>query len=348
MGTGFAAVMAACVPNPCAPATCPAGPPTQLGIFTPLFNGVTDAGYVTTEATALGVKTVRVSQAVDSDAIRPAFATFAQRGVKVVMTAVNDQQPDGTGNNPAHPPVTLDELATYRVRLDHILDTVPAPTLLMVENEENAANFFAGTMAQYRAELDAAVEVGHAHGVKVTDGAITSDPLALLTWQDYKDRGLDAQADDFAARAFAAPAKAWILRDLRKVPFTGLSRASLQTSWDKAKQLVPLLAGSAADFVDFHWYIDDDQALREAVEYLQRATGKPAVTTEIGQYDTTGSVVTGHLGKVVEALHLPLVLWFDWDGDPAMGLHDPGHPGQLRSNGTAFKNYVSQHAGQIL
>jgi hypothetical protein len=341
----FGVLAASCEPNPCAPVACPAGPPSRVGIFTPLFTNLTDANYVNTEARALGVQTVRATQAVDSSTLRSAFNQFTAKGLRFVMTAVNDQQPDGTGNNPAHPPVTADEIATYQARLGTILDSGAAPVVLMVENEENAANFFAGTMEQYRGELDAAIEVAHARNIQVTDGAITSDPLALLTWQDYKDRGLDAQADDFASRAFAN--KPGVLADLRKVPFAGLTNRGLQTAWEKAKELVPLLAGSRVDFVDFHWYIDDDQALKEAVDFLQRATGKPAITTEIGQHNTSASVVTGHLGKVVQALHLPLVLWFDWDGIPALGLHTPGSPGVLRDNGTAFKNYVNNHRDSV-
>lgn len=333
----------ACAPGPCGGVPCPPGPPTRLGIFTPLFNGLIDADYVVTEANALGVTTVRASQAVDGPTVRPAFATFAKRGMQVVVAALNDQQPDGTGNNPAHPPVTPEELTTYRSRLGTKLDAIAPPVVVQVENEEVAANFFAGTMPEYMGELNAAVDVAHARNLKVTNGGITTDPLALLVWRDYKDRGLDAQADDFASRAFATPAKAWILRDLRRNPFTGLSRASLQTAWDKATALVPLLAASNVDYVNFHWYTDDDQALREAVEYLRRATHKPVVTTEIGQHNATKSVVTGHLGKLIEALHLPLVIWFDFDGDPAVGLHDIGSPGVLRPNGDAFKSYVTLH-----
>ncbi len=118
---------------------------------------------------------------------------------------------------------------------------------------------------------------------------------------------------------------------------------SLQTAWNKATELVPLLASSNVDYVDFHWYIDDDHALQEVVEYLQRATNKPAITTEIGQHNTTTSVPTGHLGKLVQALHLPIVIWFDWDGIPAMGLHEPGSPGARRDNGAVFKSYVARH-----
>jgi hypothetical protein len=69
------------------------------------------------------------------------------------------------------------------------------------------------------------------------------------------------------------------------------------------------------------------------------------VTTEIGQQNTTPSVVTGHLGKLVQALHLPIVIWFDADGIPALGLHDS--PGVLRPNGTAFKTYVDAHTDLV-
>ncbi len=99
------------------------------------------------------------------------------------------------------------------------------------------------------------------------------------------------------------------------------------------------------DYVNFHWYEDDSQALHEAVEYLRRATGKAVITTEIGQHNTDPAVVSGHLKAVVEQLRLPVVLWFDADGIPAMGLHDA--PGELRPNGMTFKYYVAAHDNLI-
>jgi hypothetical protein len=195
-------------------------------------------------------------------------------------------------------------------------------------------------MSDYINELNATVEVAHARNVKVTNGGITSSPVALLTWQDFKERGLDAAADDFAVRVFGDQPR--ILQDLRTEPFAGLRSASLQAAWDRAKQLIPMFRQSRMDYVNFHWYEDNSQALREAVEYLRRATGQPIVTTEIGQHNTNPDVVTGHLTTLVDQLHLPLALWFDADGIPAMGLHD--EPGQLRPNGEAFKSYVASHA----
>jgi hypothetical protein len=286
------------------------------------------------------VHTVRMSQNVGQPA-RTAFGAFARNGMDVVATMINDPQPDGQGHNPAHPPDTPAELATYRQQLAGILDSVSPPKLVQVENEEVSTNFFVGSMSDYVNELNAAVEVAHARGIKVTNGGITDNPVALLVWQDYKDRGLDAKADDFASRAFSTPSEAWILHDLRAEPFTGLSRQGLQDSWDRAEELIAAFRQSAMDYVNFHWYTDDPEALRETAEYLARVTFKPVVTTEIGQHNTIPSVVTGHLGAAGADLHLPLVLWFDWDGDPAMGLHTPGSPGALRPNGEAFRDWVA-------
>ena len=116
-------------------------------------------------------------------------------------------------------------------------------------------------MAQYVAQLDAAVPVAHARHVKVTNGGLTSDPVALLTWEDLRRRGLDARADRFAARVFSTPAQVWILRDLRARPFRGLSRPALQAAWDRAKQLIPAFQASRMDYVNFHWYHDDSGTL---------------------------------------------------------------------------------------
>jgi hypothetical protein len=312
--------------------------PTTLGIFLPFVNGAVGTPEITTEAHALGVGTIRFSQDVTKP-VRSNFAAFASKGLKVVADFHNDPQPNANGHNVSHPPPTPAELATYRQQVASTLDGMPPPRLVQVENEENSTAFFQGQMSDYVNELNATVEVAHARHVKVTNGGITSQPAALLTWQDYKDHGRDAAADDFAARAFAAsPA---VLRDLRAQPFKGLSNASLQAAWDRAKQLIPAFRQSAMDYVNFHWYIDDSRALGETIGYLQRATGKEVVTTEIGQHDTDPGVVTSHLNTVVEQRHLPLVIWFDADGQPAQGLHD--EPGQLRPNGEAFKSFVASH-----
>ncbi len=328
----------------CRRRACPKAATSRLGILYPLFATDKPADIIS-EAHALGVNTVRLSQDVSSGTLRPALRTFGDAGLDLLFTANNDQQRDAHGNRPGHPPIGPTALAAYRSRLGAILDELPTTKAVQVENEEVEPRFFAGTMSQYVDELDAAVEVGHARGLPVTNGGITARPVSLLTWQDYRDRGMQAQADDFARRAFSRPTDRAIQQDLLRKPFTGLRRATLQTAWDKAKQLIPAFRSSRMDYVNFHWYIDDDHALREVVSYLRRATGKPVVTTEIGQHNTLPEVVTGHLTTVIEQLRLPLVVWFDRDGMPALGLHDA--PGVLRENGKAFRRFVDGHGGLL-
>ena len=192
----------------------------------------------------------------------------------------------------------------------------------MVENEELDANFFGGSALQYLRELNAAVDVAHAHGVRVTDGGITTVALSLLTWGDLHDRGLDAQADDFATRAFARPDQAWLRADLLRKPFTGLGRAAVQAKWDQGKVLVQGLKVTGVDVVDLHWYGNDPSVLRQAIDYLKAATAKPVISTEMGQYDQRPDVVQSSLSVVTQE-RLPYVIWFDADGDPAVALHDP-------------------------
>jgi hypothetical protein len=312
---------------------------TTLGILTPLIG--LDAPDVIAEARALGVDTVRLSQDVANPTVRPALHVVQREGLKLLLTVNNAQERDAQGNRPGHPPVTPEELAAYHRRLGSLLDALQRPpVLLQVENEEIEPRFFAGTMTQYLGELDAAVAVAHARGIEVTNGGITGRPLALLTWQHYRNRGLEARADDFARRTFTRPQDAGVLQDLLRRPFTGLRRQPLQAAWDRASELVAAFRASRMDYVNFHWYFDDDRSLRQAVRYLRRATGKPVVTTEVGQHNTEPAVVTGHLRTLVKRLRLPFVIWFDADGTPALGLHDA--PGVLRPNGIAFRDFVAR------
>jgi hypothetical protein len=311
---------------------------TRMGIFLPFINGAIGPQEITTEARAVGVRTARFSQDVTAP-VRPTFAAFERNGIDLVVDLHNDPQPNPNGHNVSSPPDTPEEVATWRQQVATILDGIPKPVVVQVENEENSTSYFQGEMSNYIHQLNATVDAAHPRNVKVTNGGITSRPVALLTWQDYKDRGLDAKADNLALRVFGdAPG---VLADLRREPFAGLRNLSLQAAWDRAKLLIPAFRKSAMDYVNFHWYEDDSQALREVVDYLRRATLKPVITTEIGQHNTDPRVVTGHLATVVEKLRLPIVIWFDADGDPAMGLHD--QPGVLRPNGEAFRQYLAAH-----
>lgn len=305
---------------------------STVGSFTTLES--TDA--VIAEARALGVTTVRGGQYVGAPPLARNLA-YERAGLHLVLHVKSSQ-------GPAAPGLSTDaQLADFRTGLAATLDALH-PSLVAVENEEVAPRFFTGTVDQYLAELDAAASVAHARKIPVTDGAITSTMAALAAWKDLEDRGHEAEATDFANRAFAD--QAWIRADLAEKPFTGLSRPTAEASRVMALQLIDAFRTAPIDAVNFHWYIDNDEALAQTIDYLQRATGKPVVTTEIGQHDTDPAVPPGHLQTTVADNRLAVVIWFDADGDPADGLHDAATH-QLRPNGVAFQTWVADHQDTI-
>lgn len=310
---------------------------STVGIFT---TGESSRAVID-ESRALGVTTVRNSQDVTAP-IKGATLAYRDAGLRLVLHAKN-------GPALASPPLTTDsQIADYERQLGATLDAT-RPTLLAVENEENYTGFYTGTAAQYLRQLYAAATVAHARRIPVTDGGITSTMVALATWKDLHDRGLDAEASDFSSRAF--PDDAWIRRDLAVRPFQGLSRPTAETSRQMALDLIAAFRTAPIDAVNFHWYIDDDRALAQTIDYLRRATGKPVVSTEMGQYPTgqasmDDTVVSGHLATAIGSMRLPFLIWFDADGTRAVGLHDPA-TGTLRPSGTTLRTWLQTHGDLI-
>src|SRR2546428_7121963 len=87
---------------------------------------------------------------------------------------------------------------------------------------------------------------------------------------------------------------------------------------------------AGADYLNFHWYIPDAQALQESVDYLKEVSGLPVVTNELGQRDTNPSVTTGLMDMIVR-VKIPIVIWFSSDSRLSMALVDQG--GSLRATG---------------
>lgn len=331
IGVGAAAVVMALLASSCQ--YLPNDSQSTVGIF---MIGE-DSQAVIDEAKALGVTTVRNSQDVSAP-IRAATLAYRSAGLRLVLHAKS-------GPALASAPLTTDsQIADYKRQLGATLDATE-PSLLAVENEENYTGFYTGTATQYLRQLNAAAAVAHARKIPVTDGGITSTMAALATWKDLYDRGLHTEAGDFASRAF--PDEAWIRNDLAARPFKRLSRPVAETSRQMALDLIAAFRTAPIDAVNFHWYIDDDRALAQTIEYLRRATGKPVVSTEMGQYttgqDTTdAAVVSGHLDTAVGSKHLPFLIWFDADGTRAIGLHDPA-TGRLRRSGGTFTTWLQTH-----
>jgi hypothetical protein len=240
------------------------------------------------------------------------------------------------------------DLAAYSAAVGKALDTYK-PEVAVIENEELADKFYTGTPRQYLAELDAAVVEAHKRNLKITNGGIVSSAVLLATWNDYWTRGLRKQADDFAKRAFPpSRLSAKVQKDLPtsadpKKPILGNSPIQKRLLRE-AGQLITGYRKSAIDYVNFHWYQAGSKALKESIDFLERATRKRAMTNEIGQFDRNATTVTSLLSTVVSK-QLPYVVWFGGDGSGgAVGLFDK-KGGKLRPNGNAFRDFVAANPG---
>lgn len=238
-------------------------------------------------------------------------------GLRLVLTVRNDG-PEATA-----PPR---DLAAFRRALEAVLDRYQ-PAVLVVENEENSALFYAGTPQEYAAELAAACQVAHRKGIPCANGGLVSSLVALLVYDHYLENGQRAKAGDFAARAFEAPQ--------RRLLGSPASRAQIA----KGKALLSAYRDAGADFVNFHWYVADPRALEEAFAYLKAQTGLPVITNEVGQFTDDPRQTTAVMAKIVE-LGLPVAVWLGLDGPKARGLVDPD--GRLRPTGEAFRRFNQQ------
>ena len=97
------------------------------------------------------------------------------------------------------------------------------------------------------------------------------------------------------------------------------------------------------DFVNFHWRSQsaaDSQGLGEVIAYLKRATGKPVITNEMGQFDQDPATLTSIL-QTCQQNNCPFVIWYsDCEGSTTYPLNYSD--ATLTNTGYAYKNYIHQ------
>lgn len=194
--------------------------------------------------------------------------------------------------------------------------------------------FYKGTPAQYLQELKAAAEVAHSRGIKCTNGGLVSSLVAFLVADHYKEIGQIEKSNTYLR---------WTLGD-DKYQKLRLKPKLLSQQIAKGKELISGYQQAGADFVNFHWYIADTDALREAVRYLTEITGLPVITNEIGQQKNEDpSQVTNVMQAIVD-LNIPIAVWFCGDV-PGYGQARSlvNRDGTLRPNGSAYKRFISQN-----
>ncbi|MBI3985919.1 MAG: hypothetical protein HY343_03300 [Lentisphaerae bacterium] len=260
----------------------------------------------------------------------PEADAAVKAGLKLVLTVRAGDGPGRRGTpQPGGPPK---DMAAYGKRVGEILDACH-PALLVVENEENSmALFYNGTPSEYHAQLKTAAEAAHARGIKCANGGLVSSLVIALTADQYAEAGDRDKAEAFLRRAL----------DEKHYRLFEKGGDRVREQLQRGKALLKGYKDAGADYVNFHWYADDPEALAEVVRYLEKAAGLPVLCNEMGQQkNTRPEQVTRMLTKSLE-LGLPIVVWFSMDipgyGE-AKGLTEPD--GALRDNGRAFRTFIA-------
>lgn len=272
---------------------------------------------------------------------------FVKSGFKMVMNINND--PLGVGQPPSPFP---SDMVAYRKSISDIMDKYPAE-VLVIENEEANDKYYTGTADEYLKMLNVAIDEAHKKGLRVTNGGITSRELTILTWKDFMNRGLTAQANAFGKAAIPANILA-ALPTLNSIPVMKERIAEIE-KLVAAYKVLPL------DFVNFHWYepiilrfsknapsdASPDHivpgAMEAVVNYLRNATGKPVMSNEMGVVTSSANLVT-ELLQEAQNLKLPYVMFYSGNGDrtgASLPIHNDN--GTLLPNGVAFKDFIKTH-----
>ncbi len=254
--------------------------------------------------------------------------TAIKNGLKLILTVRNN----GGQQQPTTPPTDLN---SYKNTLSQIVDKY-RPEVLVIENEENSqALFYTGSSQQYLQELKAGCEVAHQKGIKCANGGLVSSLVAALVADSYKQAGDQNKANDYLTRTLGAKDSSIT---------TSINSSKAQEQITRGKELLTGYRGAGADFMNFHWYITDTNALGEAVAYLRSASGLPVMTNEVGQQKNTDPTQVSTVMKKIVDLGLPYAVWFSIDIQGyggATGLADKD--GTLRPNGQAYANFISSN-----
>ena len=300
--------------------------PTKFGT---LINGV-DGDTKITVSKKMGVGYVRDAIILDSYRGKaPLVDDYLANGFKVVMTL------NYTSGKPMAYPT---DMTKYKNLLEKVLADY-TPEVAVIENEPINVDYYKGPITDYINEVKTAVDVCHAHGVKVSDGGLHFGMVSILTYQDYVARGMQAKADDFAARALTS-------QFLKTAQGKG-TNTDVQAKLDKTKQQIEAFKTIALDYLNFHWYQptstspNDNTAqqgvVKEVADYLRRTTGKQVLCNEFGQYNQSSALITSMVNELeLGGINYGIV----FSGTSGSGAQPLNSGTSLLPNGVAFSTAI--------
>jgi hypothetical protein len=292
-------------------------PVTKFGV---LANNVEGQDRITV-ARELNVAYVRDAIVMESyDGKAPMLDKYQANGYKILLNI--------NYNASQKPNAFPMDMVLYKSILENILSKY-RPEVAVIENEPANDGYYSGPIEDYFTELRTAIDVCHARGIKIADGALHTGMVMILVYQDYVTRGLQAQADNFAIRALSS-------NYLRAAQ--GKGSIEMNAKLEKCKKMISAYKAMGLDFVNIHWYepLNENSSLsvatpgvvKEVADYLRRKIGKQVLTNEFGQTNQIPTLVSS---QVVQFTLANLAYAIDFSGTGGGGVNS-----QALTNGIAI------------
>jgi len=231
------------------------------------------------------------------------------------------------------------DMVKYKSTLENILSKY-RPEVAVIENEPANDGYYSGPIENYFTELRTAIDVCHARGIKISDGALHTGMVMILVYQDYIRRGLQAQADDFANRALSS-------NYLRAAQGKGSS--DINAKLDKCKKMITAYKSMALDYVNIHWYeplkdgidstISSSGIAKEIADYLRHKIGKQVLTNEFGQTNQIPTLVASQVAEFNLA-NLAYAIDFSGIGGGGVGSLPLTNGIAILPNGEAYRDAI--------
>ena len=238
----------------------------------------------------------------------------------------------------------------YRDTLGQLLDLMSSrpPELLVCENEEQNDNNFTAPITNYFNELSWFVDEVHARGWKATNGGLTQSPgLDILVYRELKNTYGKSVADAYGAHSMTSGQI-----DAANNPG---SNTDLESKVSEMSLCLQTYTSIGVDYINIHMSYEKNldpnatdtniiakDVMRWRQWYIQKATGLPVISNELGQSNYSAPLVTAMLRNFT-ALNFPYVIWFDGEGQGGVGahaLHSQTAPYTLFDNGLAFQAFM--------
>jgi hypothetical protein len=266
----------------------------------------------------------------------PMMDKYQQEGFKVLLN-LNNKHVSAGGAKKANAYPT--DMIKYKKSLESILDKYK-PEMVVIENEPANEGRYTGPIENYFTQLRTAIDVCKARGLKISDGGLHTSMVCILVYQDYINRGMQKQADDFGKRALNS-------QHLRAAQGKGSS--DVNAKLEKCKKMIAAYKNMALDYVNIHWYepmgesnnpnLAAQGVCKEVADYLKNATGKNVLTNEFGQDNQSTSLITGMVSEFRKA-NLSYAIVFSGTG---VSGAQPLHKGtKLLPNGIAYRDAIAE------